>query len=168
MTEPDITVALSVNGDHKRAQVPTRTLLVDFLRDHCHQSDVRIGCEEGACGACTVELDGDTVKSCLVLAASADGAAVTTVAGLAQDKPLSPLQEAFIGSHALQCGYCTAGMLMSARAFLDKQGGRDFSDDDVRQALTGNLCRCTGYDKIVRAVQSAADAKQTSQTAMTE
>ncbi len=156
MTEPDITVALSVNGDQIRAQVPARTLLVDFLRDHCHQSDVRIGCEEGACGACTVELDGDTVKSCLVLAASADGAAVTTVAGLAQDKQLSPLQEAFIGSHALQCGYCTAGMLMSARAFLDKQGGRDFSDDDVRQALTGNLCRCTGYNNIIHAVKVAA------------
>ena len=151
-----IDISVSVNGEQVTAQVPARTLLVDFLRDYTFQSGVRIGCEEGACGACTVQLDGDSVKSCLVLAASANGSEITTVSGLAQGRQLSRLQQAFIESHALQCGYCTAGMLMSAHAFLQKQGNDDFDDDDIRQALGGNLCRCTGYNNIIHAVKVAA------------
>jgi len=149
-------VCLEVNGRTVSATVEPRTLLVDFLREHAHADSVRIGCEEGACGACTVELDGRTVKACLVLAVRADGGRVTTVEGLAAGRTLDPLQEAFIGCHALQCGYCTAGMVMSARDFLARRGDQDFDDDDIRQALSGNLCRCTGYNHIVHAVKVAA------------
>ncbi|MGE0484474.1 MAG: molybdopterin-dependent oxidoreductase [Gammaproteobacteria bacterium] len=149
-------VTLSVNGETVSAEVEPRLLLVDFLREHAGTRGVRIGCEEGACGACTVELDGRTVKSCLCLAVRADGATVRTVEGLAQGRHLSALQEAFTSSHALQCGYCTAGMLMSAEAFLAAHGDADFDDDDVRRALTGNYCRCTGYEPIIHAVKVAA------------
>lgn len=156
MSANDVAVTLEVNGRTVAATVPARTLLVDFLRDCARQNDVRIGCEEGACGACTVDLNGRTVKACLQLAASVSGGTVTTVAGLAKGRELHPVQEAFAGSHALQCGYCTAGMIMSARAFLDEQGDREFGDHDIRQALTGNLCRCTGYNNIIHAVKVAA------------
>ena len=155
-------VSLIVNGRTVSATVPARTLLVDFLRDHAATRGVRIGCEEGACGACTVLLNGQSVKSCLVLAARADGADITTVEGLAEraptssDQALSRLQEAFVSCHALQCGYCTAGMLTSATAFLEKKGDEPFTDEDVRQALTGNICRCTGYVNIIQAVKVAA------------
>jgi carbon-monoxide dehydrogenase large subunit len=153
---PRVRVTITVNGRPVAAELEPRTLLVDFLRMHARVRSTRIGCEEGACGACTVELDGRTVKSCLVLAVRADGGAVTTVEGLATGTALSPLQEAFINCHALQCGYCTAGMLMSARAFLRERGDTEFTDDDVRQALTGNYCRCTGYGNIIHAVKVAA------------
>ena len=156
MADNTFDVTLEVNGRSVTGTVEPRMLLVDFLRDHALQKSVRIGCEEGACGACTVELNGQTVKSCLVLAVSAAGGAVTTVTGISEGRSLSPLQEAFIGSHALQCGYCTAGMLMSARAFLRDHQDTDFNDDDIRQALTGNICRCTGYNNIIHAVHVAA------------
>lgn len=151
-----IELAITVNGERVTKQVPPRTLLVDFLREYCVQNGVRIGCEEGACGACTVHIDGQSAKSCLVLAASVDGSEVKTVTGLSSGRTLSRLQQAFIESHALQCGYCTAGMLMSAQTFLDERGNEDFSDDDIRQALSGNLCRCTGYNNIIHAVKVAA------------
>lgn len=149
-------VTIDVNGRAVSARVEARTLLVDFLRDHAGSRGTRIACEEGACGACTVELDGQTVKACLVLAARADGAHVTTIEGVAAGRELHPVQEAFVQCHALQCGYCTAGMIMSARAFLAERGEDEFDDDDIRQALTGNLCRCTGYNHIIHAVKVAA------------
>lgn len=150
------TITITVNGTPVSANVEPRMLLVDFLREHARTQGVRIGCEEGACGACTVELDGRTVKSCLVLAVRADGASVTTIEGVSIGRELSREQEAFVGSHALQCGYCTAGMIMSTRAFLREHGDADFDDDDIRYALSGNICRCTGYNNIVHAVKVAA------------
>jgi aerobic-type carbon monoxide dehydrogenase small subunit (CoxS/CutS family) len=151
-----IDVTVEVNGRAIAAQIEPRMLLVDFLRSHAHTTSLRIGCEEGACGACTAELDGKIVKSCLVLAARADGRSVTTVEGIGEGRELTALQKAFVSCHALQCGYCTAGMLMSARAFLTERGDQDFTDDEVRQALTGNYCRCTGYGNIIHAVRVAA------------
>lgn len=136
--DQDINVTIEVNGRAVAARVEPRMLLVDFLRTHASIKSVRIGCEEGACGACTVELGDRTVKSCLVLAVSADARSVTTVEGIGKGNALTPLQDAFVSCHALQCGYCTSGMLMSARAFLAERGDDDFNDDDVRQALTGN------------------------------
>ncbi len=151
-----IDVTIAVNGRPVSARIEPRLLLVDFLRDHAGIKSTRIACEEGACGACTVELDGRTVKSCLVLAVRTDGGVITTVEGIASGRELHPVQEAFVSCHALQCGYCTAGMVMSARAFLDERRDETFSDDDIRQALTGNICRCTGYNHILRAVKVAA------------
>lgn len=157
MTNPELNIRLDVNGRSVSAVIEPRLLLVDFLRDHASQRDVRIGCEEGACGACTVKLNGKPVKSCLVLATSADKSQISTVESLnEQGGNISRLQQAFIDSHAVQCGYCTAGMLISASAFLDEYGDRDFEDDDIRHALTGNLCRCTGYNNIIHAVKVAA------------
>jgi len=149
-------VCIEVNGRAVSAHIEPRLLLVDFLRDYAATKGVRIGCEEGACGACTVLQDGRAVKACLVLAVRADGSQVTTVEGLAEGRTLSNVQEAFIGSHALQCGYCTAGMVMSATAFLRERGDEAFTDDDIRHALSGNICRCTGYANILHAVKVAA------------
>lgn len=151
-----VSVVIEVNGRSIAARVEPRLLLVDFLRDNAGVKSTRIACEEGACGACTVELNGRTVKSCLVLAVGADGGHVATVESLSQGRELSPLQEAFVGCNAMQCGYCTAGMVMSARAFLKSRGDAPFSDEDIRHALSGNLCRCTGYLNILQAVKVAA------------
>jgi len=157
MNEPQrISVVIEVNGRSIAARVEPRLLLVDFLRDNAGVKSTRIACEEGACGACTVELNGRTVKSCLVLAVGADGGHVATVESLSQGRELSPLQEAFVACNAMQCGYCTAGMVMSARAFLSQRGDAPFSDEDIRHALSGNLCRCTGYLNILQAVKVAA------------
>ncbi len=157
MSDPQlISVVIEVNGRSIAARVEPRLLLVDFLRDNAAVKSTRIGCEEGACGACTVDLNGRTVKSCLVLAVGADGGHVTTVEALSPGRELSSLQQAFVGCHAMQCGYCTAGMVMSARAFLNERGDAEFCDDDIRHALTGNLCRCTGYLNIIQAVKVAA------------
>ena len=151
-----IDVVIEVNARPIAARVEPRLLLVDFLRQHATIKSTRIACEEGACGACTVELNGRTVKSCLVLSVSADGGHVITVEGINQGRELSPLQQAFVSCNAMQCGYCTAGMVMSARAFLNEHGQGEFSDDDIRQGLTGNICRCTGYNNIIHAVKVAA------------
>ena len=151
-----LSVTLTVNGDDITASIEPRMLLVDFLREHAATKGVRIGCEEGACGACTVHVEGQPIKSCLALAARANGKKITTVEGLGQGRALSKLQQAFVDCHALQCGYCTAGMLMSAQAFLNKHVDQDFDDDDIRQALTGNYCRCTGYNNIIHAIKVAA------------
>jgi carbon-monoxide dehydrogenase small subunit len=152
-----LTVSVEVNGEHVEYEVPTRRLLVHFLRDDLGLTGTHIGCDTGNCGACTVHLNGDPVKSCMLLAVQAEGAQITTVEGLAGDGELTALQKAFNEHHALQCGYCTPGMLMSATALLSRNSHP--SDEDVRYALQGNICRCTGYVNIVEAVVSAGGTR---------
>jgi len=147
------TVSLSVNGEQIEYDVPARRLLVHFLRDDLGLTGTHIGCDTGNCGACTVHVNGEAVKSCMMLAVQAEGAAITTVEGLAANGELTALQRSFNEHHALQCGYCTPGMLMSATALL--AGNPSPSEDDVRYALQGNICRCTGYVNIVDAVVAA-------------
>ncbi|MEX2479513.1 MAG: (2Fe-2S)-binding protein [Gammaproteobacteria bacterium] len=155
------TITVTVNGTAYEETVPERMLLVDFLRDQLALTGTHVGCTfEGVCGACTVHLDGEAVKSCLLLAVQADGHAVTTVEGLAQDKVLSPLQQAFATHHGLQCGYCTPGILMNMTDFLTRNPAP--SEAEIREGLIGNLCRCTGYVHIVRAVQAAAETLRAS------
>jgi aerobic carbon-monoxide dehydrogenase small subunit len=132
--------------------VPARRLLVHFLRDDLGLTGTHVGCDTGNCGACTIHLDGEPVKSCMLLAVQVDGAAITTIEGLAPDGELTPLQRTFNEHHALQCGYCTPGMLMSATALLERNAHP--SEEEVRIALQGNICRCTGYVNIVEAVKA--------------
>jgi aerobic carbon-monoxide dehydrogenase small subunit len=146
------TVSLALNGEQIELEVPTRRLLVHFIRDDLGLTGTHIGCDTGNCGACTVHLDGEPVKSCMMLAVQADGAKITTVEGLAADGELTSLQQAFNTHHALQCGYCTPGMLMSATALLERNPHP--TEEEVRYALQGNICRCTGYVNIVEAVVS--------------
>ncbi len=153
MTEHDINI--TVNGDEKELTVESRTLLVHALRDELGYTGPNVGCESSTCGACTVHLDGDAVKSCTLLAVQADGCDVTTVEGLADGPELTPVQESFQEEHGLQCGYCTPGMIMTAEQFLEDNP--DPSREEIREALEGNLCRCTGYQNIVNAVESAAE-----------
>jgi carbon-monoxide dehydrogenase small subunit len=148
------TVELEVNGDRYERDVEARRLLVHFLRDDLDLTGSHVGCDTGNCGACSVLLDGTLVKSCMLLAVQADGAAIETVEGLAEDEQLSPLQQAFSDHHALQCGYCTPGMLMSATALL-RENPRP-SDEEIAKAIQGNICRCTGYWNIVKAVRAAS------------
>jgi aerobic carbon-monoxide dehydrogenase small subunit len=148
-------IALVVNGERQEADVPARRLLADFLRDDLHLTGTKRGCETGVCGACSVLVDGEVVKSCLSLAAHADGCAITTVEGLAQGDRLHPLQEAFMRCGGLQCGYCTPGFLMASCALLAKNPSP--TEHEVRQGLNGNLCRCTGYSQIVESVLDAAE-----------
>ena len=133
--------------------MPARRLLVHFLRDDLGLTGTHVGCDTGNCGACTIHLDGEPVKSCMLLAVQVGGAAITTIEGLAPDGELTPLQRAFNEHHALQCGYCTPGMLMSATALLERNAHP--SEEEVRIALQGNICRCTGYVNIVEAVKAA-------------
>lgn len=150
-------INLTVNDVSHRDTVPVRLLLSDYLRGRLHLTGTHVGCEHGVCGCCTVLLDGEAVRSCLLFAAQADGHAVTTVEGLAgTDGTLHPLQEAFQAEHGLQCGFCTPGMLMTLVPFL--QHHPQPSDNQIREAISGNLCRCTGYQNIVRAVHHAAEA----------
>jgi len=153
----EVPIEVRVNGTARAAVVEPRLTLADFLRDRCHLTGTHLGCEHGVCGACTVLLDGEAVRSCLVFAVQADGAEVTTIEGIAApDGELSPMQAAFRDHHGLQCGFCTPGFVLSATAFL-----RDHphpSDDEIRTGLSGNLCRCTGYQGILAAIQAAADA----------
>ena len=149
------TVSITINGEAYEESVPIRLLLVDFIRDVCGLTGTHVACTyEGVCGACTVHLDGEAVKACLMLAVQADGHAVTTIEGLAQDGNLHPLQKSFNDHHALQCGFCTAGILMNAAEFL--KVNRHPTEDEIRAALVGNLCRCTGYAHIVDAIKDAA------------
>jgi aerobic carbon-monoxide dehydrogenase small subunit len=151
----EVSVSLTVNGAHREVAVPARTLLVHLLRDHLGLTGTHVGCDTTQCGACTVALDGVAVKSCTVLAAQADGCAVTTIEGLAEDT-LHPVQQAFKDEHALQCGYCTPGMVMAVRQLIEDQPSP--TEDQVRHALDGNICRCTGYQNIVAAALRAARA----------
>jgi carbon-monoxide dehydrogenase small subunit len=146
-------VSVDVNGEQIELEVPARRLLVHFLRDDLGLTGTHVGCDTGNCGACTVHLNGEPVKSCMLLAVQADGARITTVEGLAADGELTPLQRSFNEHHALQCGYCTPGMLMSATALLERTPRP--SEEEVRVALQGNICRCTGYVNIVEAVVAA-------------
>ena len=149
------TIRVTVNGEPVEADVPIRLLLVDFIREVAGLTGTHVGCTyEGVCGACTIQLDGEAVKSCLILAVQADGRAVTTIEGLAPEGALHPLQEAFNQRHALQCGYCTSGILMNAAEFLRHHPNP--TDAEIRQALVGNICRCTGYVHIVAAIADAA------------
>ena len=144
-------VTVEVNGESYEREVDARRLLVHFIRDDLELTGTHVGCDTGNCGACTVHLDGQAVKSCMLLAVQADGASVRTVEGLAgDDGELTPLQQSFSAHHALQCGYCTPGMLMSASALLE-QNPRP-TEDEVRTAIQGNICRCTGYVNIVEAI----------------
>lgn len=148
-------VNLKVNSKARRANVPVRLLLSDFLRHHLNLTGTHVGCEHGVCGACTVIVDGVAVRSCLMFAVQADGCEVTTVEGLGTAKNLHPLQHAFWEEHGLQCGYCTPGMLMVAHELLAKNPNP--TEDEAREAISGNLCRCTGYQNIVKAIMVAAE-----------
>ncbi len=147
-------VALTVNGARHEVEVEPRDLLVHVLREQLSLTGTNIGCDTSSCGACTVLLDGQSVKSCTVLAVQADGAEVTTIEGLAPNGELHPVQQAFHDHHALQCGYCTPGMVMAAVSLIEN--GEASDRDAIRRGLEGNLCRCTGYHNIVEAVASAA------------
>jgi xanthine dehydrogenase YagT iron-sulfur-binding subunit len=150
----DVTVMLRVNGLARRLQLDSRVTLLDALRDHLDLTGTKKGCDQGACGACTVLLDGKRVLSCLALAAQCDGRAVTTIEGLAPDGRLHPVQQAFIRHDGFQCGYCTPGQIMSAVALLEE--GRAGSDEEIREFMSGNLCRCGAYPNIVAAIRDIA------------
>ena len=150
------TLRLTVNGKSLRVTVPPMKRLLDVLREDCGLTGAKEGCGEGECGACSVLMDGRTVCSCLVSAAQAEGARITTVEGLAKNRALSKLQRAFVERGAAQCGICTPGMLITSVELLERVRGRVPGEDEVREALAGNLCRCTGYQKIVDAVRAAA------------
>jgi aerobic-type carbon monoxide dehydrogenase small subunit (CoxS/CutS family) len=149
------TVRTMVNGRPLEAEVEPRLLLADLLRERAHLYGTHLGCEHGVCGACTVLVDSEPVRSCLMLAVQVDGAEVTTVEGLSRNGGLHPLQEAFRDHHALQCGFCTPGFLLTSLHLLREQPDID-DEDEIREALAGNLCRCTGYSNIVDAVRDAA------------
>jgi aerobic-type carbon monoxide dehydrogenase small subunit (CoxS/CutS family) len=158
MPEPvtEQTIRVTINGEVYEQEVEARKLLVHFIRDVVDLTGTHVGCDTGNCGACTVLMDGKTVKSCMLLAIQADGSTITTVEGLAgDDGELTPLQQAFSTSHALQCGYCTPGMLLSATYLLEQNPHP--SEEEIRRGIQGNICRCTGYVNIVEAIRSAAE-----------
>ena len=150
------TISVEVNGTTYEREVEARRLLVHFIRDDLDLTGTHVGCDTGNCGACSVILDGTLLKSCMILAIQADGASIETVEGLGADGELDPLQQAFSEHHALQCGYCTPGMLMSAKALLDENP--EPTEGEIRRAIQGNICRCTGYVNIVEAIAAAAEA----------
>ena len=149
-------VSLQVNGQSKEVDVPENTLLVDILRVHLGLTGTHVGCDTSQCGACTVHFNGRAVKSCTVLAGQAEGAEVTTIEGIGTTEDLHPMQAAFRECHALQCGFCTPGMIMQAIDLVENND--DLDNRSIREGLEGNICRCTGYHNIVRAIQSVADA----------
>jgi aerobic carbon-monoxide dehydrogenase small subunit len=152
-----VRIAVSINGTEYRGEVQPRTLLSDFIRHQAGLTGTHVGCEHGVCGACTVQLDGEPVRSCLMLAVQANGRSFTTVEGLAgPDGQLSDLQLAFTEHHALQCGFCTSGFLITAEALLRTHP--DPSETEIREAIAGNLCRCTGYEGIVAAIRAVASS----------
>jgi carbon-monoxide dehydrogenase small subunit len=150
-------IKVTVNGSTEMVQVPSNMTLLQLLRDGLVLTGTKNGCAAGECGACTVILNGEPVNSCMVLAVECDGAQITTVEGLAHDGQLDPIQQAVIEQGGVQCGFCTPGILISARALLDRTQGAHPSDYEIRDALIGNLCRCTGYLRIIDAVKQAAD-----------
>ena len=147
-------VTITVNGEPRTAEVEPRTLLVHLLREHLNLTGTHVGCDTSNCGACTVWLDGEAVKSCTLLAVQADGREVTTIEGISENGDLHPMQRAFHEHHALQCGYCTPGMVMTAIKLLEANPAP--TDEEIRHGLEGNLCRCTGYENIVVAVRAAS------------
>lgn len=149
------TITIKINDRAYSADVEPRRLLSDFIREDAGLTGTHVGCEHGVCGACTVQLDGAPVRSCLMLAIQADGRSVRTVEGLADDAGLHPLQQAFLDAHGLQCGYCTPGFLMSLEPYI--RDADAISEQGIREAISGNICRCTGYQSIVDAVQLAAE-----------
>ncbi len=150
-------VEMTVNGERRRGFVESRMTLADYLREHCALTGTHLGCEHGVCGACTVLLDGEAVRACLMFAVQADGGEVTTIEGLGgPDGALSSVQDAFREEHGLQCGFCTPGFVVSVTALLRENNQP--TETEIREALSGNLCRCTGYQGIIRAVQRAAGA----------
>jgi carbon-monoxide dehydrogenase small subunit len=152
--QPRLAISMNVNGQPVDGVVPSRKLLSDFLKDDVGLNGVRVSCEHGVCGACSILVDGQSVRSCLMLAVQADGCDVRTVEGLARDGELHPIQQAFWDHHGLQCGYCTPGMLIMAYELLEQNP--DPTEADVREAIAGNLCRCTGYVNIVTSILAAA------------
>jgi carbon-monoxide dehydrogenase small subunit len=156
--EQSYLVSIEVNGERREAQVTARLTLVDFLRDTLRLTGTHAGCEHGICGACSVLLDGEPVRSCLMYAVQADGRSLTTIEGLARpDGTPDALQDAFCEAHALQCGYCTPGMIVAAHALLEANPAP--GEDEIREAIGGNLCRCTGYQQIVDAIKLAAEKR---------
>jgi aerobic carbon-monoxide dehydrogenase small subunit len=155
--EEELTITLTVNGESVRGSVPVRQHLVDFLRGELGLTGSHIGCEHGICGACTVRVDGVIVRGCLMLAVQADGAEVTTIEGLTESGEIADLQENFVTRNALQCGYCTPGMLMTAAELI--KAGKPLSRDEIRTFLSGNYCRCTGYHAIIDAVEATLKAR---------
>ncbi len=151
-------VSLTINGRAVSAEVDTRTLLVHFIREQLKLTGTHVGCDTTQCGACTVHVNGTRVKSCTMFACQLEGAQITTIEGLAKGKQLHPMQEAFREHHGLQCGYCTPGMVMSAVSIVERYKGKALTEDIVRHELEGNLCRCTGYHNIVKAVVAGAKA----------
>ena len=149
-------VTLTINGVLREGRCPPRKLLVDFIREDLGLTGTHVGCEHGICGACTILVDGEAARSCLMLAVQADGAELITVEGLARDGKLHPLQQAFHEHHGLQCGFCTPGMIMTAVDMVNRLG-HDLAPHTIRGELEGNLCRCTGYHNIVKAIQHAAE-----------
>jgi carbon-monoxide dehydrogenase small subunit len=150
------TITVTVNGTRHTAEVEPRLLLVYLLREQLGLTGTNVGCDTSTCGACTVLLDGKSVKSCTILAVQADGREITTIEGLSSNGELHPMQKAFHENHALQCGYCTPGMIMAAVGLVDENG--DMTEEEIRLGLEGNLCRCTGYHNIVKAVKAGAAA----------
>jgi carbon-monoxide dehydrogenase small subunit len=150
-----VAISVTVNGKPYNAEVEPRTLLVHFIRETLGLTGTHIGCDTSSCGACVIHLNGESVKSCTILAVQADGGEVLTIEGLGTAEDLHPLQEGFWENHGLQCGYCTPGMIMAAAAFLKRNP--DPTDDEIRHALEGNICRCTGYQNIVKSIQWAAE-----------
>ncbi len=148
------TVSMTVNGKAVSHEIEARTLLVEYLRQNCALTGTHVGCDTSQCGACVVHVDGQSVKSCTLLAVQAEGAEVTTIEGLAENGELHPMQAAFKEHHGLQCGFCTPGMVMSAVDLLQKNSSP--SEEEIREWLEGNICRCTGYHNIVKAIQAAA------------
>ncbi len=151
-----VTVSMTLNGNAVSADVEPRTLLVHLLRDHFRLTGTHVGCDTSQCGACVVHVNGQSVKSCTMLAAQADGAEVTTIESLAENGTLHPMQEAFREHHGLQCGFCTPGMVMSALDLVSRNP--DPSEEQIREWLDGNICRCTGYHNIVKAIKAGAQA----------
>jgi aerobic carbon-monoxide dehydrogenase small subunit len=156
-------LSLTINGERREDDIDPRTLLVHYIRDIAGLTGTHVGCETSLCGACTVHLNGNAVKSCTVLAVQAEGAEVTTIEGMAKGNELHPLQEGFWEEHGLQCGYCTPGMIMCAADLL--QRNQNPTEAEVREALEGNLCRCTGYQHIINAVMYAAHKMRTAKAA---
>jgi carbon-monoxide dehydrogenase small subunit len=150
-----VMVNMTVNGKPVRGEIESRTLLVQFLRDNLQLTGTHVGCDTSQCGACVVHVDGESIKSCTLLAVQADGAKVTTIEGVANGSELHPMQQAFMDNHGLQCGFCTPGMVMTALDIVNRNGN-NLDEATVRKELEGNICRCTGYHNIVKSVQAGA------------